>query len=87
VQYLVLRHAAEASGLFEYTDNIRILDALESGGYLCQQSAEALRECYKTYRSIGHRQSLEERKGLVSEAEIAEMRATVSGIWGEIFSV
>ena len=87
VQYLVLRHAAEASGLFEYTDNIRILDALESGGYLSEQSADALRECYKTYRSIGHRQSLEERKGLVSEAEIAEMRAIVSGIWGEIFSV
>lgn len=86
VQYLVLRYAAESIGLYEFTDNIRILDALESNGYLSERSAEALRECYKTYRSIGHRQSLEERKGLVSESEIAEMRATVSGIWGEIFS-
>ncbi len=86
VQYLVLRYAAESTGLYEFTDNIRILDALESSGYLSERSAEALREGYKTYRSIGHRQSLEEKKGLVSEAEIAEMRRVVTGIWGEIFA-
>ena len=86
VQYLVLKHAAEAASVYEFTDNIRILDALESAGYLSAEYAESLRECYKTYRSIGHRQSLEERKGLVSETEIAEMRARVTGIWEEIFS-
>lgn len=86
VQYLVLKHACEQASLYEFTDNIRILDALEKSGYLSAETAESLRECYKTYRSIGHRQSLEERKGLVSEDQIAEMRGVVTGIWEEIFS-
>jgi glutamate-ammonia-ligase adenylyltransferase len=86
VQYLVLKHACEQPSLYEFTDNIRILDALEKASYLSAETAESLRECYKTYRSIGHRQSLEERKGLVSEDEIAEMRETVTGSWEEIFS-
>jgi len=86
VQYLVLKYACEQASLYEFTDNIRILDALEKASYLSAETAESLRECYKTYRSIGHRQSLEERKGLVSEDEIAEMRGVITDIWGEIFS-
>ena len=86
VQYLVLSHAHECAALYEYTDNIRILDALERAGYLRTELAETLRESYKTYRSIGHRQSLEEKKGLVSPEAIAQMRAEVSSIWNEVFS-
>jgi len=86
VQYLVLKHAHECAALYEYTDNIRILDALERAGYLRTELAETLRESYKTYRSIGHRQSLEEKKGLVSPEAIAQMRAEVSSIWNEVFS-
>jgi len=86
VQYMVLKHAGSAPALHEFTDNIRILDALEQGGYLAAKDANTLRECYKTYRSIGHRQSLEERKGSVSESEIAEMRQSVSQIWARVFA-
>lgn len=81
VQYLVLLYANQESALYRYTDNIRILDALEHKGYLAKDLAQVLRETYKSYRSIGHRQSLEERKGLVSAAGLDEMRASVSAIW------
>lgn len=85
-QYLVLLHAHENKAIYRYTDNIRILDALEQAGILDKDVADELRETYKTYRSIGHRQSLEERKGLVSAEGLDEMRGRISDIWKRLMA-
>ena len=85
-QYLVLLHAHDNKAIYRYTDNIRILDALEQAGILEKDVAVELRETYKTYRSIGHRQSLEERKGLVSAEGLDEMRGRISDIWKRLMA-
>ena len=86
VQYLVLKHAESVSALFEYTDNIRILDALESHALITTAQAQTLREAYKAYRALGHRQTLQNRKGTLSDDSFAELRKEVSGVWHEIFA-
>ncbi len=57
VQYLVLRHAQDKPELLRWTDNIRLLDSIETGGLLPAEDAELLREAYKAYRAAGHRLS------------------------------
>ena len=86
VQYLVLKHAESVPALFEFTDNIRILDALETHALITSTQAQTLREAYKAYRALGHRQTLQNRKGTLSDDSFAELRKEVSGVWQEIFA-
>ncbi|WP_286236602.1 bifunctional [glutamate--ammonia ligase]-adenylyl-L-tyrosine phosphorylase/[glutamate--ammonia-ligase] adenylyltransferase [Neptuniibacter halophilus] len=81
VQYLTLLHAENHPALYEFTDNIRILDAAESVNLLSSEDAETLREAYKAYRAIGHRQTLQDRSSTISDSEISELRETVAAIW------
>ncbi|MEH6822360.1 MAG: bifunctional [glutamate--ammonia ligase]-adenylyl-L-tyrosine phosphorylase/[glutamate--ammonia-ligase] adenylyltransferase [Motiliproteus sp.] len=87
VQYLALGHAAECPELIQYTDNIRILDAAEQAGLLPSEEAELLREAYKTYRSLGHKLSLQKLSNVISDQqlrELRELRAAVVAAWGRV---
>ncbi|WP_415902581.1 bifunctional [glutamate--ammonia ligase]-adenylyl-L-tyrosine phosphorylase/[glutamate--ammonia-ligase] adenylyltransferase [Neptuniibacter sp. QD29_5] len=86
VQYLVLRNAGKCPSLYEFTDNIRILDAAEQIELISQDTAETLREAYKAYRAAGHRQTLQDRSNTISGAEMTEMRNAVANIWQYIMS-
>jgi len=86
VQYLVLHNADKYPSLYEFTDNIRILDAAEKEGLICPATAETLREAYKAYRAVGHRQTLQDRSNTISGAEMTEMRNAVATIWQDIMS-
>lgn len=84
VQYLVLRHGHQYPDLYEFTDNIRILDAAEGHQLLSREEAETLREAYKSFRSIGHRQTLQDRSNTISDSEMVECREAVAQIWNKI---
>ncbi len=81
VQYLVLRHASERPELLHWTDNIRILDSIETAGLLSREEAELLREAYKAYRAAGHRLTLQNLSGVLGEEEMREYREGVAAIW------
>ena len=81
VQYLVLNYGHQYPDLFEFTDNIRILDAAEKHALLSSEEAETLREAYKAFRSIGHRLTLQNRSNTISDSEMVECRETVAQIW------
>ncbi|MBU2965665.1 bifunctional [glutamate--ammonia ligase]-adenylyl-L-tyrosine phosphorylase/[glutamate--ammonia-ligase] adenylyltransferase [Amphritea sp. 2_MG-2023] len=81
VQYSALAFAHQYPELIEYTDNIRILDAMEKTGVITEGDAQTLREAYKDYRSVGHRQVLQGRTNSVSANELEEYRQEVIRIW------
>ncbi len=81
VQYSALANAHQYPQLIEYTDNIRILDAMEQTGVIPAADAETLREVYKNYRSVGHRQVLQNRSSVVSPNELEACREAIMQIW------
>ncbi|WP_299181342.1 bifunctional [glutamate--ammonia ligase]-adenylyl-L-tyrosine phosphorylase/[glutamate--ammonia-ligase] adenylyltransferase [uncultured Neptuniibacter sp.] len=81
VQFLVLKHSHQFAELHEFTDNIRILDAAEHTGLISSDDATTLREAYKAYRALGHRQTLQDRSNTISDSEMTDMRSAVAAIW------
>ena len=85
VQFLVLNHAWQFSDLVTYTDNIRILDAIEAHQLLTAVDAETLREAYRVLRSVGHRQALQEQSNsVVADAVLNQHREQVMEIWQKV---
>ncbi|MFC6670343.1 bifunctional [glutamate--ammonia ligase]-adenylyl-L-tyrosine phosphorylase/[glutamate--ammonia-ligase] adenylyltransferase [Marinobacterium aestuariivivens] len=84
VQYQVLAHAHQYPALMQYTDNIRILDAVEQAGLLPAADTELLREAYKAYRAVGHRLSLQEQSSVIADSEMQDYREGVSRIWAQV---
>jgi glutamate-ammonia-ligase adenylyltransferase len=84
VQYQVLANALRYPELYEFTDNIRILDAVEKTKLLPAEDAEALREAYKAYRAAGHRLTLQEQSNVISEGDMKDCRALIARIWGSV---
>ena len=81
VQFSALAYSGKYPELFEFTDNIRMLDAMEKVGVIPAEDAETLREAYKSYRAVGHRQVLQDRSTTVSANDLEEFRNEVSRIW------
>lgn len=84
VQYLVLNHGHQYPDLYEFTDNIRILDAAERNELLTSEEAETLREAYKAFRAVGHRLTLQNRSNTISDSEMGECRSAVAAIWEKV---
>ncbi len=81
VQYSVLAWSEQEPDLSRWSDNIRILESLQTSDRLQANEAEALAEAYKEYRSAGHRLVLQRLSGQVSSSEFSEQRAAVAAIW------
>jgi len=84
VQYLVLKHAASNASLYEYTDNIRQLDALAAGGFLKADDAHFLQQTYQTYRQTLHHLNLDKRPPLIVADAFLELREEVSALWAAV---
>ena len=83
VQYLVLAYSAEHPELLIYTDNIRVLDAVEALQLLPATDAEMLRQSYIALRERLHRQALQEAGPVVPEDKaLGELRANVMDLKG-----
>lgn len=81
VQYAVLAYAHQYPSLLVYSDNIRILDAMEVEGLMPEASTSALRDCYRTIRAVEHRQALQNQSGKVAIDQLQKQRAQVQSIW------
>ncbi|MCI0510933.1 glutamate-ammonia-ligase adenylyltransferase [Chromohalobacter marismortui] len=82
-QYAVLALGAETPEMLAFSDNMRILETLESVGRLPAEQARELREAYLTYRGISHRASLAKAGSQVEIADIDEHRRRVRAIWAQ----
>ena len=79
-QYLVLAHAAAHPSLYQYSDNIRILEQLGQAGLLPMDEVARLQQAYQLMRAVQHRLTLQ--PVLPPElAGLAEARAAVQRTW------
>lgn len=81
VQYGVLAWAFEKPDLLEYTDNIRLLEALVSADLMAKTDVEVLSDAYRTFRARLHKMALQEQPGLVDAEEYSELSTAVRHIW------
>jgi glutamate-ammonia-ligase adenylyltransferase len=86
VQFLVLNYASQYPELYQFTDNIRILDAVENVGLLEEKETEILREAYKAYRAVGHKQSMQDLSNTISASEMKDLREAVATIWQTVMT-
>jgi glutamate-ammonia-ligase adenylyltransferase len=81
VQFLVLAYSAEHPVLLEFTDNMRILDTVESLSLIPAKEAATLRDSYLALREYLHRQALQEDQAVVPlDADLESLRASVIAI-------
>src|SRR5690606_7292075 len=85
VQYAVLAWASESPELTEYTDNIRILGALEKAGRLSSEFVAQLIDAYKAYRSAGHRLALQRQEAVLQgDDNFVDERKIVTDLWRQL---
>lgn len=87
VQYMVLQHAYQFPALAEYTDNMRILDAIKKSQLMSEADVSLLANAYQCYRKIMHHKTLQGDMDYILEDELASYRRAVSRLWMEIFKV
>jgi len=84
VQFVALGWANKYPQLVEYTDNIRILNAIELAGLLNPTQVEQLVEAYKAYRSTGHLRALQQQSSTVDAALFEQQQYNVSSLWRSV---
>ncbi|WP_337879728.1 bifunctional [glutamate--ammonia ligase]-adenylyl-L-tyrosine phosphorylase/[glutamate--ammonia-ligase] adenylyltransferase [Rheinheimera sp.] len=82
-QFLVLAHAACYPALYQYSDNIRILDAAQSCGLLSETQVADLQQAYRQLRGVSHRQTL--APAAEEPAEVQQAMAAVQQVWQQLF--
>ncbi|HKL83441.1 MAG TPA: bifunctional [glutamate--ammonia ligase]-adenylyl-L-tyrosine phosphorylase/[glutamate--ammonia-ligase] adenylyltransferase [Desulfobacter sp.] len=85
VQYLVLRHACDHPDVLEWTDNIRLLQALSVDALISGEESSILQNAYVTMRKTIHRLTLQERSANVDEDQFSEQAAKVAQIYDAAF--
>ncbi|MFO8083696.1 MAG: bifunctional [glutamate--ammonia ligase]-adenylyl-L-tyrosine phosphorylase/[glutamate--ammonia-ligase] adenylyltransferase [Desulfobacterales bacterium] len=81
VQYLALLHAHEYPQIIRWSDNVRILNALNQTGVIDDQTAHVLRDGYLTYRATAHRLSLQNKTAIVAKNRFLKLQQTIIKIW------
>lgn len=84
VQYAVLAWSHQHPALAQWTDNIRILEALQQVGLFDAAEAEALISAYKAYRTQVHRLSLQQQAGVLPLADVKKQRGVVLKMWQDL---
>jgi [glutamine synthetase] adenylyltransferase / [glutamine synthetase]-adenylyl-L-tyrosine phosphorylase len=85
VQYWVLAHSARYPSLCEYSDNVRILRALETHQVIGSDWANLLTQAYLIYRNAGHQYTLAGQPAVDSSGSLKELQQQVSSIWQRVF--
>jgi len=85
VQFLVLLHSHRYSGLLEWTDNVRLIQALIETGALDEYTAHILKHAYLIYRAAAHQLSLQEKPAKVPRQDFNLLRQRVQEIWQAFF--
>ncbi|WP_321494695.1 bifunctional [glutamate--ammonia ligase]-adenylyl-L-tyrosine phosphorylase/[glutamate--ammonia-ligase] adenylyltransferase [uncultured Desulfobacter sp.] len=87
VQYLVLRHACDHPDVVEWTDNIRLLEALSVDALISGEDSGILQNAYVSMRKAIHRLTLQERSATVDEELFREQAAKVAQIYDAAFTM
>jgi glutamate-ammonia-ligase adenylyltransferase len=82
-QYWALLWAHAHAAVAMFSDTIRQLETLASGGLVPQATVDLLTGAYRAYRSRAHRLALEGREALVAAGDFDAARARVVRIWTE----
>ncbi|MCE8039702.1 bifunctional [glutamate--ammonia ligase]-adenylyl-L-tyrosine phosphorylase/[glutamate--ammonia-ligase] adenylyltransferase [Halomonas sp. MCCC 1A11062] len=80
-QFAVLAMGHETPELLRWSDNMRILETLESSGRLPAEECQRLRDAYLALRSTAHRASLTREAARGREADFEAHRQTVIAAW------
>ena len=92
VQYAVLAWSYKQAGLAEYTDNIRILEQLQSSEIVSRDQGASLIDIYQAYRAVTHRLALQEESPLLQQEQLfmlfadyqlLEKKSLVEMLWQE----
>lgn len=83
-QYLVLAYSAKYPALFEYPDNIRILDAVAASGLMSQQQAFQLQQAYQQLRGSSHRLTLQPADQS-ADVDLSAAALAVEQCWQQVF--
>jgi [glutamine synthetase] adenylyltransferase / [glutamine synthetase]-adenylyl-L-tyrosine phosphorylase len=86
VQYLALLHAHEYPEIIRWSDNVRILNALNRTGIINDQTAHILRDGYLTYRAMVHRLSLQNKSAIVTANRFLKLRKIILKVWENFFA-
>ena len=87
VQYAVLVWSEGHPELTLWSDNIRILEALEKQGLFSKQESQSLTEAYIAYRSVAHQQALQQQPGVVDDGEFTSQREVVIAKWKDLLGM
>jgi glutamate-ammonia-ligase adenylyltransferase len=85
VQYLVLLHAGQYPELTRWTDNMRLIETLNTVGLLSRETATVLHEAFLAYRGAIHRLDLQEKPAIESRASFEDLSRRVRHIWQSVF--
>lgn len=86
VQFAVLAWAHDAPELADWSDNVRILEALGRNGLLPEADCAALKEAYLAYRSEAHQRALQQQSDQVDAGTFPAHRKAVTALWRQLFS-
>lgn len=81
VQHAVLQWSGESPELTTYTDNIRILEALDSSGHRTEADCQAMSKTYLALRRRMHELALQNASATVPLEQLADARAVVQKCW------
>lgn len=87
VQYMAIRWAGTHPEVIRWSDNIRILEALEAAGCLAKADRANLCEFYRRYRAAGHRLALQNLPARTDPDGFAEERAWVCDAWQRLMTL
>ncbi|WP_148252665.1 bifunctional [glutamate--ammonia ligase]-adenylyl-L-tyrosine phosphorylase/[glutamate--ammonia-ligase] adenylyltransferase [Aidingimonas lacisalsi] len=79
-QYAVLSMGSRNPELLQYSDNMRILETLESSGCMSPSDVQRLKEAYLAYRHASHRAALTKSEPALP-ADVERHRDHVSALW------
>jgi glutamate-ammonia-ligase adenylyltransferase len=81
VQFGILDQAAKHPDLTTYTDNVRLLQALASVGFMSKENADLLKAAYCLYRDYGHKLVLQGDRTVIDQIEVAALSRQVEQLW------
>lgn len=84
-QYLVLAYGAQYPELYQYPDNIRILEAAAAVGLLAVEQSQALQLAYQQLRGISHRKTLAPAPSQVQDPQTHAAELAIQQGWAQVF--
>jgi len=88
IQYLILRWAHEYPDIIEFSDNLRLLEALVKNALIEEDDAKILSNAYLTYRQNVHQLTLQGKStSNVPESGFNDYSESVIKIWNKIMGI